>query len=74
MPVCICQDLLRKGQADKVVVELPAHFLVWLASNEAAFLRNKFVWANWDVQELKDQAEKIQSSSVLTISLNGVDM
>jgi NAD(P)-dependent dehydrogenase (short-subunit alcohol dehydrogenase family) len=55
-------------------VELPAHFLVWLASDEAAFLRNKFVWANWDVDELKARAEEIQSSSLLRISLNGVDM
>ncbi|KAL3428730.1 oxidoreductase [Aspergillus tetrazonus] len=27
-------------------VELPAHFLVWLASDEAKFLKDKFVWAN----------------------------
>lgn len=55
-------------------VELPAHFLTWIASNEAAFLRNKFVWANWDVEELKARAEEIQGSSLLRVSLNGVDM
>jgi hypothetical protein len=55
-------------------VELPAHFLVWVASDEAAFLRNKFVWANWDVEELKARAEDIQTSSLLRVSLNGVDM
>ncbi len=47
---------------------------MWLASDEAAFLRNKFVWANWDVEELKARAEEIQTSSLLTVSLNGVDM
>ncbi|KAH7139867.1 hypothetical protein B0J13DRAFT_447539 [Dactylonectria estremocensis] len=55
-------------------IHLPAHFLVWIASDEAAFLRNKFVWANWDVEELKARAEEIQTSSLLRVSLNGVDM
>lgn len=55
-------------------VELPGHFAVWLASDEATFLRNKFVWANWDVNELKDRKEEIRASSLLRISLSGVDM
>ncbi|KAJ9638533.1 uncharacterized protein PV06_09581 [Exophiala oligosperma] len=55
-------------------VELPAQFLVWIASDEAAFLRNKFVWANWDVDELKARAKEIQASFQLRVSLNGVDM
>ncbi|KAB5546817.1 hypothetical protein GE09DRAFT_1174752 [Coniochaeta sp. 2T2.1] len=55
-------------------VELPAHFLVWIASSEAAFLRKKLVRANWDVEELKARAEEIQSSSLLRVSLTGVDM
>lgn len=55
-------------------VELPGHFVVWLASHEGAFLRDKFVWANWDVEELKAQAGEIQSLSLLRVSLNGVNM
>ncbi|KIW84454.1 hypothetical protein Z517_03704 [Fonsecaea pedrosoi CBS 271.37] len=55
-------------------VDLPAHFVVWLVSEEAAFLRNKFVWANWDVEELKARAEEIRTSSLLRVYLNGVDM
>ncbi|KAF7563688.1 hypothetical protein G7046_g485 [Stylonectria norvegica] len=55
-------------------VELPAHFLVWIASEEAVFLRSKFVWANWDVEELKARAEEIRTSSLLRVALNGVDM
>jgi hypothetical protein len=38
------------------------------------FLRNKFVWANWDVEELKARAEEIKTSSLLRVALNGVDM
>ncbi|KAK9419938.1 putative NAD(P)-binding protein [Seiridium unicorne] len=55
-------------------VELPGHFVVWLASGEAAFLRNKFVWANWDVEELKARAEEIRAAFFLRVSLNGVDV
>ncbi|OJI97560.1 hypothetical protein ASPVEDRAFT_184432 [Aspergillus versicolor CBS 583.65] len=55
-------------------VELPAHFLVWLASDEAKFLKGRFVWANWDAQELIARAGDIQKSLLLKVSLNGVDM
>ncbi|KAL2867227.1 SDR family NAD(P)-dependent oxidoreductase [Aspergillus lucknowensis] len=55
-------------------VELPAHFLVWLASDEAKFLKDKFVWANWDVQELMARADEIRDSVLLRVTLNGVDM
>ncbi|ETS79368.1 hypothetical protein PFICI_09221 [Pestalotiopsis fici W106-1] len=55
-------------------VELPAHFLVWLASKEAEFLKDKFVWANWDAQELLARADEIQSSMLLRVSLNGIGM
>ncbi|KAI1188213.1 hypothetical protein F5B17DRAFT_281346 [Nemania serpens] len=52
-------------------INLPAHFLVWAASEEARFLKNKFVFANWDVEELKARAGEIAGSSELTISLSG---
>lgn len=31
---------------------LPGHFAVWLASHEAKMLHGRFVWAQWDVDEL----------------------
>ncbi|PGH15218.1 hypothetical protein AJ79_02583 [Helicocarpus griseus UAMH5409] len=52
-------------------VNLPASFHVWLASPEARFLKNKFVWANWDVDELKAQAKEIETSTKLSIGLVG---
>nr|AMD38951.1 reductase [Fusarium sacchari] len=55
-------------------VELPAHCMVWLASQEAGFLKGKFVWANWDAQELLARAKEIESTMLLRITLNGVDM
>lgn len=33
---------------------LPGNFAVWAASPEATFLHGRFVWANWDVEELKN--------------------
>jgi hypothetical protein len=35
------------------LVKLPGDFAVWAASNEAEFLHGRFVWANWDVDELQ---------------------
>ncbi|KAJ4483547.1 short-chain dehydrogenase/reductase [Lentinula aciculospora] len=32
---------------------LPADFAVWAASPEASWLHGRFVWAHWDVDELK---------------------
>lgn len=52
-------------------VQLPAHFTVWLASPEAAFLNGRSVWANWDVDELKAKAEAIQQSQLFTAGING---
>jgi len=57
-----------------MAVQLPAHFLVWLASEEAKFLDGKFVWANWDAQELMTRAEEIRTSLLLRVTLKGVDM
>ncbi|KAJ5170925.1 Glucose/ribitol dehydrogenase [Penicillium coprophilum] len=52
-------------------VSLPASFCVWLASPEAKFLNGKYLWANWDVDELKAKAEEIKESSDLSIVLGG---
>ncbi|KAI0466430.1 hypothetical protein F4859DRAFT_301068 [Xylaria cf. heliscus] len=52
-------------------INLPAHFLVWAASDEAKFLKNKFVFANWDVDELKAREQEIAGSPELTVGLNG---
>nr|AMD38936.1 reductase [Fusarium sp. NRRL 25184] len=60
--------------ADFDTVELPAHSMVWLASEEAQFLKGKFVWANWDAQELLVRAKEIESTMLLRVTLNGVDM
>ncbi|PTB62297.1 NAD(P)-binding protein [Trichoderma citrinoviride] len=52
-------------------VQLPAHFMVWLASPEAAFLNGRSVWANWDVNELKAKTDAIKQSQLYTAGING---
>lgn len=52
--------------------DLPAHFAVWLTSSEASFLKGKFVWAHWDVEELIARKEEIQNSELASIRLNGI--
>ncbi|KAI0442135.1 hypothetical protein F4803DRAFT_520519 [Xylaria telfairii] len=52
-------------------INLPAHFLVWAASDEAKFLKNKFVFANWDVDEMKAREQEIAGSPELMVGLNG---
>jgi NAD(P)-dependent dehydrogenase (short-subunit alcohol dehydrogenase family) len=53
-------------------VSLPADFMVWLASEEAAFLKGKYVWANWDVTELVEGKVEIAEKRLLEMWLNGV--
>lgn len=58
-----------------LLAELAANHSVWLTSPEAKFLKGKFVWSNWDVDELKARADEIQNSpTLLKICLDGVPM
>jgi NAD(P)-dependent dehydrogenase (short-subunit alcohol dehydrogenase family) len=40
-------------------IKLPGDFAVWLAGPESTFLHGKFVWAQWDVDELIELKDKI---------------
>ncbi len=62
---------IEASNAKIFIVSLPASFNVWLASSEARFLKGKFLWANWDVNELRIQAQEIEASPQLTIGLVG---
>ncbi|KAL8749386.1 MAG: hypothetical protein Q9184_006828 [Pyrenodesmia sp. 2 TL-2023] len=52
-------------------IRLPAHFMVWLASPAAEFLRGRLVWANWDVDELRSQAQDLQEGQQMTVGVHG---
>ncbi|KAL4878111.1 hypothetical protein BJY04DRAFT_230008 [Aspergillus karnatakaensis] len=70
-PGVVDTNILRGAGADPATlpldaVELPANFAVWLTSKEASFLNSRYVWANWEVDELMARADEIQSGSLLT--------
>ncbi|KAI9802500.1 MAG: hypothetical protein M1825_002885 [Sarcosagium campestre] len=76
-PGVIETDMGNKGKSQGAKfpiddIQLPADFIVWSASPEAAFLKGKDLWANWDVEELKARAQEIQDSSLLTVGLHGI--
>lgn len=63
-------DESKSGDTDDV--QLPGQFAVWLASKEATFLKGRFVWANWDVQELVEIKGRIESNpELLKVGLIG---
>lgn len=51
-------------------LSLLAYFAVWLAGPESGFLHGRFVWANWDVDELIALKDRLaEDAGFLTISL-----
>ncbi|KAK4442927.1 hypothetical protein QBC34DRAFT_362866 [Podospora aff. communis PSN243] len=52
-------------------VSLPASFVLWLSSLEARFLKGKYLWANWDVDELKARSTELAATQELNIGLVG---
>lgn len=61
--------------ADIYKEDLAGHFAVWAASHEAEFLHGRFVWANWDVDEIKtgDIGEKIEKDpNFLKVGIEGL--
>lgn len=54
-----------------VAAKLPAHFLLWVVSKEARFLKGKYVCANWDVEEMKGMAKQIEKTRILEGQIHG---
>ncbi|KAK8097046.1 hypothetical protein PG999_012990 [Apiospora kogelbergensis] len=55
--------------------DLPGQFAVWAASPEAAFLHGRFVWNEWDVDEMKsgELRKKIdEDPTFLQIGVHGI--
>ncbi|KAL7916833.1 hypothetical protein GGI35DRAFT_49849 [Trichoderma velutinum] len=48
---------------------LVGEFISWLVSEEAAFLAGRFVWVNWDIDELREKKEEIVSKNLLISAL-----
>ena len=52
-------------------ISLPASFAVWLASPAAAWLGGRFLWAQWDVDELAKMKDEIERNDELKMGLKG---
>lgn len=72
-PGVVATDLARQaGRRAPDDPRLPAGMAVWLsAAPEARELNGRFVWANWDVDELLERKEEIQKGSLLNMWLRG---
>lgn len=72
-PGTIASDMTLKGgltDAKWDNVNLPGHFAVWLASPEAEFLKGRYLWAHWDVDELIEMKEELaKSKKMATVGL-----
>ncbi|KAL6872879.1 hypothetical protein J3F83DRAFT_731257 [Trichoderma novae-zelandiae] len=77
----VSPGLVKSDMADKANMphmpprdapELMANFAVWLAGPESDFLSGRFLWANWDVEELVAAKDKIEASpGLLHLTLEG---
>jgi hypothetical protein len=45
---------------------------VWACSPEAEFIKGKFVWVHWDVDELRNVFAKTEDKQLLTLAVNGM--
>jgi hypothetical protein len=53
---------------------LPGDYSVWASTAAASFLHGRFVWTNWDVEELIQRKAEIQADNgLLKIGLQGVE-
>ncbi|KFY34067.1 hypothetical protein V494_07087 [Pseudogymnoascus sp. VKM F-4513 (FW-928)] len=51
--------------------KLTGGFFAWLATEEAAFLGGRFVWADWDIEELKAKKDEILEKDLLLTTVDG---
>ncbi|KAB8242821.1 hypothetical protein BDV35DRAFT_399741 [Aspergillus flavus] len=72
-PGAVDTDMLAKSQLGGAFPstegKLVGDFVVWTATEEADFLAGRFVWANWDVQELLSRRDDIVSKNLFVTSL-----
>ncbi|XP_014557968.1 hypothetical protein COCVIDRAFT_95738 [Bipolaris victoriae FI3] len=53
--------------------ELPAAFSVWASTRQAQFLHGRFVWGNWDVEELAERKAEFADPGFLKLGLQGTE-
>jgi NAD(P)-dependent dehydrogenase (short-subunit alcohol dehydrogenase family) len=68
-PGVVKSDMHKKAGQESLQAsdspELVAHMAVWLAGPDSDFLKGRFIWANWDVEELVRGKDKITADPAL---------
>ncbi|KAL4863885.1 hypothetical protein BDV12DRAFT_206121 [Aspergillus spectabilis] len=68
-PGYVKTDMAAKSRLEGVFeptdARLAGDFVAWLAGDEAGFLGGRFVWVNWDVEELVNKKEEIVERDLL---------
>lgn len=60
--------------ADRIeTASLPASVCVWASTPAASFLHGRFIWSNWDVEELAQRETELHEPGYLRIGLQGVE-
>ena len=55
------------------LANVPGQFAVWAASTQASFLHGRYVWAEWDVNELENLQERLKNDeNLLRIGVHGI--
>lgn len=52
-------------------IDLSANFILWATTLEADFLKGRFAWVNWDIDELKARRSEILEKDLLKYTLGG---
>lgn len=52
-------------------IDLSANFILWATTPEADFLKGRFAWVNWDIDELKARKSEILEKDLLKYTLGG---
>jgi NAD(P)-dependent dehydrogenase (short-subunit alcohol dehydrogenase family) len=53
--------------------QLAGQFFAWAATDAAEFLSGRFVWAEWDIDELKARKQEILEKDLLLTTIDGFD-
>jgi NAD(P)-dependent dehydrogenase (short-subunit alcohol dehydrogenase family) len=76
-PGAIESDGFDKSGADMPPEEMTdgkvaGQFCAWVVTDEAAFLSGRFVWAEWDIDELKAKKDEILEKDLLLTTIDGL--
>ena len=55
------------------IAEMPASYNVWLTTPAADFLRGRFMYTNWDVNEMIAKMDEIVKNNELRLGVYGWD-